>query len=154
MVSYHLPCHWGASPWTARRRSYQAPETAWTGGDSSSQLVRVRSDAQRNLVKHRDQWREGNTAPQTVKNPGSNSDLLPRRQKGRLITSQRLLVTAFLGWNHVSQFQGVGWKYCAVWEYMKIQLRHSTASEVSEEFLPTLWLSGSLVMGGDGWKSK
>jgi hypothetical protein len=25
MVSYHLPCHWGASPQTARRRSHQAP---------------------------------------------------------------------------------------------------------------------------------
>jgi hypothetical protein len=45
-------------------------------------------------VRHRNQQGEGSTTHQTGKNPGSNSDL-PQEAEGRLITSQRPLVTAF-----------------------------------------------------------
>jgi hypothetical protein len=64
------------------------------------------SDAQRNLVRGRKQQWEGSTTHQTGKNPGQIQTCL-RRQKVRLITSQRLLVTAFWG-ETVSPFQGVG----------------------------------------------
>jgi hypothetical protein len=37
----------------------------------------------------------------------------PRRQKGRLITSQRPQINAFWG-EAISQVQGAGWKYCVL----------------------------------------
>jgi hypothetical protein len=45
-----------------------------------------------------------------------------RRQKGSLINSQRQrhLSNHLLGWNRVSYVQGVGWKYCAVWDCVKV----------------------------------
>jgi hypothetical protein len=45
-----------------------------------------------------------------------------RRQKGSLIKSQRQRhsSTHLLGWNHVSPVQGAVWKYCAVWECVKV----------------------------------
>jgi hypothetical protein len=43
-----------------------------------------------------------------------------RRQKGNLINSQRHLSHPFLGWNHIFQVQWVGWKFCAMWECVKV----------------------------------
>jgi hypothetical protein len=37
---------------------------------------------------------------------------------------------------------------------MKMQAEMQPSCEVSEEFSPTLCLSGSLVTGGDMWKSE
>jgi hypothetical protein len=50
-----------------------------------------------------------------------------KRQKGSLINSQwDTLITAFWGWN-LSQVQGAGWKYCAVWVCERVSLRYSPA---------------------------
>jgi hypothetical protein len=44
-----------------------------------------------------------------------------RGRKGVWLTPSRdTQVTPSWGWNHVSQFQGVGWKCCAVWECVKM----------------------------------
>jgi hypothetical protein len=66
-------------------------------GDSSFQRVGVRAlDAQQNLVRCRNQRGEGSTAYQTVRTQVQTQTCL-RRQKGRLITSQRPLITTFWG---------------------------------------------------------
>jgi hypothetical protein len=75
MMSYHLPCHRGASPQTTGRRSYQTPMDSliWRR-DSSFQQVGVRaSSAQRNPLRCRNQLRS--TALHTGKNLGSSSGL-------------------------------------------------------------------------------
>jgi hypothetical protein len=72
-------------------------------GESSSQQVGVKaSDAQRNLVRCRNQRGEGSTAHQTGKSPGSNSGL-PQEAEGE---TDHLPET--------TQVQGAGWKYCAM----------------------------------------
>jgi hypothetical protein len=93
MVSYHLPFHWGASPGPLGGDPTMHQQTAWSGGGFILESWGVwASDAQWNSVRHKNQQGEGNTSHQTSKSPGSNSGLL-RRQKGTLITSQRLLAT-------------------------------------------------------------
>jgi hypothetical protein len=117
----------GASPtpWTARRRSHQEPKDRLDAeGDSSSWQVGVRAlEAQRNPVRYRNQWGEGNTAHQTGRNLVSNSGL-PQEAMGH--PSNCL----FWGWNCVSQVQGPIWKYCAVWECMKMWVEMQPSCEV------------------------
>jgi hypothetical protein len=70
MVVCHLSCHWGAS----------------------LRLVKA-SDAQQNPVRHRNQLDKLIRLTRIWVQIQAS----PRRQKGRLITSQRLLVTTFWG---------------------------------------------------------
>jgi hypothetical protein len=130
MVSYHLPCHQGASPWTTRRRSLQArmdrliqrgfhpPGQLWWGP----------------RVHNGTQWGAGTSEGRgalliRLVRTWVQIQTCPRRQKGRLITSQIPLVIAFWGWIHGSQVQGVRWKYCAVWVCESVSLRHSPAAK-------------------------
>jgi hypothetical protein len=49
-----------------------------------------------------------------------------RRQNRSLINSQqRHPSNPLLRWNNISPDQGVGWKYCTVWECLKVQARHT-----------------------------
>jgi hypothetical protein len=94
MVSYHLPCHRGASPQTARRRSHQVPidSLIWRGICLPGKL------GTGPWMYNRTQWGTGTSE-------GRGTWLIRlvrtqvwiqaclRRQKGRLITSQRPLVT-------------------------------------------------------------
>jgi hypothetical protein len=87
VVSYHLPCHWGASPGPL-------------GGDqdrgaSSSQRVRVRaSNAQQNPLRCRNRLRS--TDLHTGKSLGSNSGL-PQEAEGETDHLPETLVTACWG---------------------------------------------------------
>jgi hypothetical protein len=63
--------------------------------DLSSRQFRVKAlDAQQNLVRHGNQRGEESTSHQTGKNLSLNSGL-PQKAEGRLITSQRPLITLF-----------------------------------------------------------
>jgi hypothetical protein len=94
MVSYHLPCHWDVYPWTSRRRSHQVPMDSliWRG-------IHLPGKSGWGPWMHNGtQWGTG-----TSEGRGASFIRLvrtqvqiqacPRRQKERLITSQRLLVT-------------------------------------------------------------
>jgi hypothetical protein len=149
MVSYHLHCHRGASDWTARRRPYQVPmDRLIQKGDSSSRLVGVRaSDAQWNPVRCRNQRGEGSTTHQNGKNLASNSGL-PHEAEGELdhFLMRQVSNCLFLGWNHVSQVQGAGWKYCVVWECVKLQASDAAQLQSKESWSPVLGeLIGSRV---------
>jgi hypothetical protein len=151
---YHLPCHAGVSP---RIDPTRHQRTAWSevGIHPPSEL------GWGPWMHNGTQWGTG-----TSKWRGAllirlvrtqvQIHACPRKQKGRLTTSQWYTPVAafFFGWNRASQVQGAGWKYCAVWEYVKMRAESQSSSEVSEEFPPTLCLSGSLVTGGDSWKSE
>jgi hypothetical protein len=99
MGSYHHPCHWGAFPWTTRRRSHQAPMDSLIqrGIYLSSKL------GWGPFMHHGTQWVSG-----TSKGRGAllirlirtwvQIQTCPRRQKGSLITSQwDILVTTNFG---------------------------------------------------------
>jgi hypothetical protein len=106
MVIYHLPCHQRHPPDCQEKILLGTNGQLDPEGDLSSWQVGVKaSDAPQNLVKLRNQL--GSTTHKIDKNLGSNSGL-PRRQKGRLITSQRLLVTTDWGEAVSLRFRGQG----------------------------------------------
>jgi hypothetical protein len=138
MMSYHLPCHQGTPPQIARRRWHQVPMDTFiqSGIHPSGEL------GWRPRMHNGTQWGAG-----TSKGRGApiirlirtrvHIQACPRRQKGRLITSQwDTLVTPFFRVNHVSQFWGAVWKYCAVWEYMKMWAERSPAAKWVRSSLP------------------
>jgi hypothetical protein len=86
---------------------------------------------------------EGSTACQTDKNLGSNSDL-PQEAKEELDQLPvRHPSNHLLMWNHDSQVQAVGWKYCAVWVCEIASLRCSLAAKWGRN--PNLLVHGEFV---------
>jgi hypothetical protein len=69
--------------------------------------------AQRNLERL---WNQPGSPAHQTGNSG-----LPQEAEGSLINSQRHTSNHLLGWNHVCQVQGAGWKHCAVWECVKLR---------------------------------
>jgi hypothetical protein len=138
-VNYHLPCHPGCIPPDCREEI--PPGTNWQLDPEgvSSQWVGVRtSDAQWNLVRDRNQWGETH---QTGKNLGSNSGHL-RRQKGRLITSQRPLVTTSNHSETVSlRFREWGGSTVLCESIWKYESETQPSCKTSKES----WLSGPLA---------
>jgi hypothetical protein len=116
MVNYHLPCHHGASSRLLGGYPTRRQWTAWSGGwicppgesrqgpwmhngthwDSRTKLVTLLFILVRTQV-----WIQA----------------CLRRQKGRLNTSQRILVTACWGETVSLRFR----KYYTMWEYIKVQ---------------------------------
>jgi hypothetical protein len=92
-VSYHLPCHQGVPSGPLGGDPTRRQWTTWSGGWFVLLASWVRaSDAQWNTVRHR----KGAPLIRLVRTQVQIQSCLSR-QKGRLITSQRLLVTAFWG---------------------------------------------------------
>jgi hypothetical protein len=123
MVNYHIPCHQGASPQTARRWSHQVPTYS---------LIQRGSHPPGRLgwgpwMHNRIQWGAG-----TSEGRGAllirfirtevQIQACPRRQKGRLITSQwDTLVTSILGMKPCLSGSGSGMgELCCVRIYKNV----------------------------------
>jgi hypothetical protein len=118
------PCHWlnipspqEGPPLPGTTRLCQSGE----GSHSPHELRRWVPVAQRKLERFRNQL--GSPTHQTGNNLGSNSGLSQKAEGESDQLSKVTLVTTFWGWNHAFRVQGAEWKYCAVWEYMKVQAR-------------------------------
>jgi hypothetical protein len=116
MVSYYLPCHQGASPWTAGRRPHQATiNSLIQREDLSPWKVGVRAlIIQQNPVRCRNQGEEGNTTHQTGKNPGSNSGLPQEAEREIEHLPMRHPRNCLFGVKLCLSVQRAGWKNCAV----------------------------------------